>query len=30
MLNIIYDALGNIQDTLARVRIRMVDSSDGQ
>ena len=30
VLDIIYDTLGNIQDTLARIRTRMVDSSDGQ
>ena len=30
VLDIIYDTLGNIQDALARIRTRMIDSSDGQ
>lgn len=30
LLDVIYDTLGNIQDAFGRIRIHMIDSSDGQ
>ena len=30
VLDVIYHTLGHIQDALARIRTRMIDSSDGQ